>query len=205
MINPKVFYGFTLMLFFIGCGGSTADNIRNNLVEKSNSNNFSNFGNEFQGAPEWVRTGNCSGSVIKDKKSFCSVGQHPISSAKGISIARNTATAKARAIMARSISARVKTIIESSETAYNDDENSELGAKAGEAIKEIASMKLTGASEVDSWISPNNNFYVLVSLQQDKINELIKDQSKLSASQKELIDKNAEKLFESLDRELKNQ
>ncbi len=152
------------------------------------------------GEPDWVMTGRCSENIktLDPAKMFCGVGEHVIENRRQKSLAVEAATAKARASLARNLSARSESILKTYQGEWASGDKAETQGKTEAAVKEVAKMNLVGARPFDRFIGKDNIVYVLVALDQEKAKESIMNNNKLSAEMKATIDKHSSELFTEL-------
>lgn len=181
-------------LMLMGCGSS----------QTSGTSSKSSFADEFKDAPEWVRTNSCAGSSVKGgEKMICGVGEHPIASRRALGLARSAAAAKGRARIARGLSTQINTLLDAYQGEWAQgvaDEQVDFEQRTREAVEEVAKLKLTGAAEVDSWISRSDTIYVLVALDHGRALQAVNQNSRMSEAMKRTIDRHSEEAFDKLKR-----
>lgn len=167
------------------------------------------YNHEFSGAPDWV-TKNCSCYNNKDKKAtpaICGVGS--IGGSRNVSLMRTTATARARTELARSLQVKVKAMLKDYQGSTTGGENFGTSAADDQFVvdvsKQITYTTLSGTELVDTWISPNGTYYVLVVMNVDKFKDAISKMSNLSDSVRKAVEERADKAFEDLDTEIEKQ
>ncbi|MDX9982279.1 MAG: hypothetical protein RBU25_19820 [Lentisphaeria bacterium] len=150
----------------------------------------SSLSNEFKGSPAWVRTKACPDEK-KYENLLCSVGTHQVLSARQMSLAQRTALSKARSAAALFIKGHVETLEISYEGEYTqgvEDAGADADSKARAYDEAWAKMDLPGFGPVDSWVSPNNNLYVLGTVNVETVMATLKGFAGLSDRQKTVID-----------------
>lgn len=184
---------FIALLTLLGCGGPPTSGVSSG----------SKFAAEFEGAPAWVRTSTCAGSSVPDPKaSICGVGDHPIASRRGLSMARSAAAAKARARIARQLSVRLETMLDVFTDEYAqgvEGEQVDIGQRVREGVREVAKLPLTGATPIDSWISSSDTIYVLVALEHARALDAVKQNSRITDAMRRTLDRNADRFFDDMD------
>jgi len=166
------------------------------------------YNNEFKNAPEWV-TKNCS-CYNKDKKAapaICGVGS--VGGSRNVSLMRTTATARARTELARSLQVKVKAMLKDYQGSTTGGQNFGTAAADDQFVvdvsKQITSTTLSGTELADTWISPNETFYVLVVMNVDKFKGAVSKMSNLSEEVRKAVEDRADKAFEELDVETQAQ
>lgn len=150
----------------------------------------SSLSNEFKGSPVWVRTKTCTAEKQYEGM-LCGVGTHQVLSARQMNLAQRAALGEAAAAAALIIKGHVETL----ETNYGGEYTQgveEMGADADSKTRfyteRWAKMDLPGFSPVDSWVSPNNNLYVLGMVDVEKVMETLKRFDGLTERQRKVID-----------------
>lgn len=149
----------------------------------------SDLQNEFEGAPKWVQSKRCEDPpVSKPAGKVCGIGIHLVASARRMALANSAAQAKGMADIAKRLSAKVGEVVKIGEDevaveGVAGNTASDYQSSVDTAQKMVAEMELIGASPADTWISPNNNLYMLVVLDSERALDQI---SKLMDSQKSI-------------------
>lgn len=183
-----------MSLSFVSCGSK----------EKKPDPPGSNFQAELAGAPDWVVKGCFAywGNKADDK--LCGVGS--MGGTRNVSLARKTAVARGRTDIARTLQVRVKSMIKDYQATVTGGEG--FGQEAADeqyvadVSKQITDMTLAGTEMVEIWISPNGTFYALVALDSEKFKDAISKAQQLDEKVRQYVEKNAEKAFNELDKEL---
>lgn len=146
--------------------------------------------NEFDGAPKWVQTKKCENPPISNPKStVCGVGIHLVASARRMALANSAAQAKGMADIAKRLAAKVGEVVRIGEDevaveGVQGNTASDYQSSVDTATKMVAEMELVGASPAATWISPNNNLYMLVSLDTqralDQLGKLMEGQKSIT-------------------------
>lgn len=155
---------------------------------------------EYQGAPDWVMRG-CSTywNAADARRMICGVGASD--GTLNPTMARESATGRARADIAKKIRVTVTSILKDYQATttggahYGTDADDEQHIES--ITKEITDMNLPGTEMVDSWISDNGTYYVLVALDVEKFKDSIHKTDDLSGKLKNAI-------FERVDQALEN-
>jgi hypothetical protein len=174
-------------------------------VERGLVSEKSSFASEFEGAPQWVKIRNCAEPWVKNAdKSICGVASETIRATHLMDLAYQSAGATASAEIAKQLSKRVGSLLETYKAQWTEgveDPGVSAEAKIDSIVKEVTKLQLAGVKSVDTWISPNNNYYVLQVVDAENAIDALKSIRSLSARQKEVIDAHKEALTEKLDKE----
>lgn len=172
-------------------------------VERGTVSPQSSLAGEFAGAPSWVLSKTCETPWVKSPdKNLCGVGQRIVQSERRLSLAQNVAEADGAAKIAQMLSRRTESIVKRYQAEWVDegeDTTTAFEDKASEAIRQISKMDLPGVKSAASWISPNNNLYVLMVADADTVNSAIKSLTGLSEKIKDTISARSDELFKELD------
>ena len=183
---PNEYYNklFLLILFcsVIGCG-----------ISKQVATEF----NEYANAPTWVLKPSMEGGT-------CGVGSSKIGK-PGFNFARTEAIAIARDEIARQIDIKTNNMIDrfKKKIGIGDDETFDSVSK--QVSRQICSQNLHGSRHIDTWISPNNEIFVLVVLDHSiDLNSKIKDTTVSSFKNKNSLwqEFQAKKAFDQLYKEV---
>lgn len=174
-------------------------------VERGLVSDKSSFASEFEGAPQWVKIRNCAEPWVKNPdKTVCGVASETIHATHLMDLAYQSASATASAEISKQLSKRVASLLETYKAQWTEgveDPGVSAEAKIDSIVKEVTKLQLTGVKAVDTWISPNNNYYVLQIVDAETAIDALKSVRALSNRQKEVIDAHKEALVEKLDKE----
>lgn len=174
-------------------------------VERGLVSDKSSFASEFEGAPQWVKIRNCAEPWVKNAdKTVCGVASETIRATHLMDLAYQSAGAMASAEIAKQLSKRVASLLETYKAQWTEgveDPGVSAEAKIDSIVKEVSKLQLTGVKSVDTWISPNNNYYVLQIVDAETAIDALKSVRSLSNKQKEIIDAHKDALAEKLDKE----
>jgi len=174
-------------------------------VERGLVSDKSSFASEFEGAPQWVKIRNCAEPWVRNAdKTVCGVASETIRATHLMDLAYQSASATASAEIAKQLSKRVASLLETYKAQWTEgveDPGVSAEAKIDSIVKEVSKLQLTGVKAVDTWISPNNNYYVLQIVDAETAIDALKSVRSLSNKQKEIIDAHKDALAEKLDRE----
>jgi len=172
-------------------------------VQRGTVSDKSSFASEFEGAPDWVRVRNCAEPWVKNPdKTICGVASETIRAAHLMDLAYQSAGALASAEIAKQLSKRVESLLETYKAQWTEgveDAGVSAEAKIDSIVKEVAKLNLSGVKAVDTWISPNNNYYVLQIVDAETAIDTLKKVRSLSERQKALIDEHKTDLLQRLD------
>jgi hypothetical protein len=156
---------------------------------------------ELDDAPEWVLAG-CDAYYGESTKVLCGVGS--VGSTRNIGAARKGAIQRARLDIAEQLGVRVKGLVKDYQatvtggdgfgTAADDEQKIEAASKA------ITEHTLSGSRVVQTWLSDKSTLWVLVALDPDAFKASLNSLKGLDPKLREQVDKNAEKIFEELDK-----
>jgi hypothetical protein len=162
--------------------------------------------NEFKGAPDWVVKG-CNGYWKPDeaKKMICGVGS--VGGTRNPALAREAAIGRARADLARKIQVSLNSMLKDYQATTTGGANYGTDAADEQHIesitKQITSMNLSGTELIDSWISENGTYYVLIALDAEKFKDSINKMGNLNENLRKAIVERADKAFEELNTVIK--
>lgn len=150
------------------------------------------------GPPKWVK----KGSGAYDDKNFYGVGS--VTGVKNEPLAWDTAENRARAEIAKTFETYTGYLMRdyaASTTAGDFSRNSEE-QNVERAIKTISTTTLSGVKSVDRWKDDKaNTYYVLTKLSLDEMKENMMKARELNSEVRDFVRKNADKLFERLEKE----
>tara|TARA_Y100000294_G_scaffold141365_1_gene135326 strand:- start:339 stop:821 length:483 start_codon:yes stop_codon:yes gene_type:complete len=149
-------------------------------------------------APEWINKG------CKDVKELCGIG---IASTLGdYALGRREAEGFARVDLKSTIETYVGYLMKTYKeriTSGNPNEISLMG-KTEEAMKTVVGGTITGSRIVDRWEHPTKNMiFVLAKIDLEAFKNNVDQMRGLSEKFKEYVRKNAERMHEELNKELK--
>jgi len=156
-----------LALVISGCGNKHIDN---QAMEE-----------EFENAPEWVLTGH-----EKEEEELSGVGVARIGE-PGIQFAKTAATVQARNELARQLSVRINSLVNSVSRQAGTGEGRSAQHLASQISRQVAKETLIGSRQKDIWISPSSDLYVLVVMDKEQIKGAVRKQ--MDASFREDADK----------------
>lgn len=162
---------------------------------------------EFAGAPDWVVQG-CSTYWGEDaRRIICGVGS--AGGSRNVSLMRTTAIGRGRTEIARTLSARVKSMLK--DYAANTTGGQEFGRAAADeqhivdVSKQITDMTLAGTEHTDSWVSENGTYYALIALDVEKFADSVGRMNELSDDVRGAVIERADRAFEDLDDEIEQE
>ncbi|MBI5194471.1 MAG: LPP20 family lipoprotein [Nitrospirae bacterium] len=190
-VKNLYFIAIAALLIFAGCSSGskiTKDTPIQNIV-----------------APEWVMQG--SGAFGGDKgKVFYGVGS--ASNITDFSLLRKLSDAESRNEIAKVVQVYTASLLE----AYKASTSSGVSTSPSEeqhvetALKEVASMTLSGIEIVHHWQDPRNGtLFSLARLDLNSFKDNIDKVKELSETVKETVKKNAERTHEKLEKEIEKQ
>jgi hypothetical protein len=162
---------------------------------------------EFKGAPDWVTKG--CGAYYKAKKTpmICGVGS--VGGSRNVSLIRDTAAARARTDLARSLEVKVKAMLKDYQATTTGGQDFGTSASDEQNIvdvsKQITDMTLSGTEIEETWITPNGTFYALVAMDVEKFKGAVSKMTNLSQSVRKAVEERADKAFEELDTEIEKE
>ena len=140
-----------------GCGNKRIDN---QAMEE-----------EFENAPEWV----LAGSGGNETNAFSAVGSARIGKS-GIQFAKTAAMAQARNELARQLSVRVHSLVNSVSRQAGLAEGRTADHLARQVSRQVARETLNGSRQKDLWISPSSDLYVLVEMDGAAVKGAVRNQ-----------------------------
>ncbi len=141
-------------------------NLQNSYQDsyKSSVDEGSKYSKELAKAPRWVLD---PSSVSK----FAAVGSAKIGAA-GFNFARTEALANARDELARQIQLKVKNFVRTSVETTGVGDSETVDRVVGTASKQVTRQVLIGSRQKAMWISPNDELFVLVELDEKYVKDL---------------------------------
>ena len=153
------------------------------------------------GAPKWVAQG--SGVMnTKTDKAFYGVGS--IIGIKNEPLAWEAAENRARAEIARNFKAYTDYLMRDFATATNisDFTKSEEQQKVERALKTVSTVTLNGVRPVERYKDKESGiYYVLAKLELADVKSNLEESKELSAEARDFVRKNADRLFDTLEKE----
>ncbi len=150
------------------------------------------------GPPKWVK----KGSGAYDDKNFYGVGS--VTGVKNEPLAWDTAENRARAEIAKTFETYTGYLMRdyaASTTAGDFTRNTEE-QNVERAIKTISTTTLSGVKSIDRYKDEKSNtYYVLTKLSLDEMKENMLKAKELNSEVRDFVRKNADKLFERLEKE----
>ncbi len=140
-----------------GCGNKRVDN---QALEE-----------EFENAPEWVLVG----SAGNEREVLSAVGSARIGKS-GIQFAKTAAMAQARNELARQVSVRVHSLVNSVSRQAGLAEGRTADHLARQVSRQVAQETLSGSRQKDLWISPSSDLYVLVEMDAAAVKGAVRNQ-----------------------------
>lgn len=175
-------------LFMVGCSNSKT--IANQTVSQPNTQNA------YSAQPEWILMPEVEGATA-------AVGSAKIGKA-GLQFARTQALLSARAELARTIEIKVKDLTKSYTNVVGVGENEAVEAVATNVSKSVASQTLKGSKQMNVYISPSNELFVLVAVPNSDLKQDIKSNliNELQSEAKLYQEFKADQGFKELDAEI---
>lgn len=151
--------------------------------------------------PEWVRKG--SGAFMdKDQKAFYGVGG--VTGSANKPLARTAADDRARAEISKIFATYSASLMKdyAASTTAGDFKKTSEEQNIERTIKTVSATTLLGVVILDHWTDPSDGtLYSLSRLDLDKFKDNIQQAKELNATVRDYVRKNAEKAFESLEKE----
>jgi hypothetical protein len=153
------------------------------------------------GPPKWVQHG--SGAFNeKDSKAFYGVGA--VSGVRNAPLAWDTAENRGRAEIAKTFETYTGYLMRdyaASTTAGDFTRNTEE-QNVERAIKTITTTTLSGVRKMDQYLDPKTNtYYVLTKLSLEDMKNNLEQAKELNSQVRDFVRKNADRLFERLEKE----
>jgi hypothetical protein len=150
--------------------------------------------------PEWVEKG--SGAFGgSGKKAFYGVGS--VSGIKNTALAMSTADNRARAEISKVFEVYSASLMKDymASTTAGDMSASSEEQHVEQAIKTFSANTLSGVVIANHWFHPDGTIYALAMLDLDSMKDLATEAKELSPKVRDYVRKNAEKSFDTLDKE----
>ncbi len=143
-------------------------------------------------APPWVTTGCRAFWVDADKRRqvVCGIGSAP--SNRNRVAARETAIARARAAVARSLEVTIESLVRLNERDGGD-------ADLDTIVHQLSSTSLRGVQLESVWRAETGEVHALVSLDLDRVQQSVRSSRSLSATAREDLSRRAADAFAELD------
>ena len=149
-------------------------------------------GEELADAPEWLRRGcrahwpdRAEGSQV-----VCGIGSAPAN--RNRVAARETAVARARSAVARSLQVTIESLVRLDDRTGKD-------AELDTIVHQLASASLRGIQLEEVWRSPSGEVHALVSLDVERVRDSVRSQRALSPSARESLAERAANAFAEMD------
>lgn len=153
------------------------------------------------GAPKWVAQG--SGAMnAKDEKAFYGVGS--IIGIKNEPLAWDAAENRARAEIAKNFQTYTAYLMKdyAASTTANDFTKSTEEQNVERAIKTFSAVTLNGVRPVERYKDEDSGtYYVLAKLDMKDVKNKLEESKELNAEVRDFVRKNADRLFEKLEKE----
>ena len=143
-------------------------------------------------APAWVTEG-CRAywtNAEKRRKVVCGLGSAP--SMRDRVAARETAIARARTSVARSLEVTIESLVRLEERGDSDPQLETI-------VHQLSSTSLRGLQLESVWRSPRDEVHALVSLDLDRVQKTVRSSRALTASAREDLARRAAEAFAALD------
>ena len=165
-------------LFLTSCGGSkqAVEPAAKQPVEPA-----SDLAKEFAGAPGWVLDG--GGSIEGGQ---AAVGVAKVGKA-GIGFARTEALTDARNELARQQSLKVKDLVKRFTQSIGTGDAETVDRVSSQVSKQVAQQTLIGTRQKEMWLSPTDNLYVLVVIDNSIVKNSVKDAVQTSFRNEEAL------------------
>ncbi|MGL5798399.1 MAG: LPP20 family lipoprotein, partial [Cetobacterium sp.] len=179
-------------LFVIGCSNNAAKNTPATTQEIGTAPDRG----AYSGQPEWILMPEVEGATA-------AVGSARIGRA-GLQFARTQALLSARAELARTVEVKVKDLTKNYTNVVGAGDNEVVETVATNVSKSVASQTLKGSKQMNVYISPNNELFVLVAIPNADLKEDIKSNfiNELQSEAKLYQEFKADQGFKELDAEI---
>lgn len=149
-------------------------------------------------APAWVRKG-CGASFGDKKKLVCGVGI--VSGMTNPGLARSAAEARGRTAIARSLSARCKSMLKDFQSTVRGGPGNKVSDEqyVTDTSKQVTDRTLVGSRLEDTWVSDAGTTYALIVLDLETFRNQVKEMNQLDEQIRRAIVERADKSFEELD------
>lgn len=143
-------------------------------------------------APNWLRRGCRAHWPNRNEGSqiVCGIGSAP--SNRNLVAARETAIARARADIARSLEVTIESLVRL-------DDQTGQEAELETIVHQLASASLRGIQLEEVWRSPSGEVHAMVSLDVDRVRDSVRSQPTLSLAARESLAERAADAFAELD------
>ncbi len=152
---------------------------------------------EVHDAPVWV-THDCQRAFVGDRVVLCGVGS--MSGSSNHSLARNTAMARARTDLARTLQVRVKAMVKDYQAVTTDNDAVSDEQHVVDVSKQVTRANLRGTRLVDTYVAADT-YWALVALDLATFEASLKHMGALDPRVKQAIMERASKAFGALDKE----
>lgn len=173
-----------LLVWAVGCASSGAP--------EAESPRAMSVSESFASAPAWVTEG-CRAywtNPEKRRQVVCGLGSAP--SMRNRVAARETAIARARTSVARSLEVTIESLVRLEERGDSDPELETI-------VHQLSSTSLRGLQLESVWRSPRDEVHALVSLDLDRVQKTVRSSQALTAAAREDLAQRAADAFAALD------
>ena len=146
----------------------------------------------FKGAPQWVITGRGSDPDVI-------YGTGSVSPVADISLARDTAMGRARNNIVLYLQAEVRSLLESGQIQTDDGEAISSAQEISNTIAQVGDLDLSGAQMESSWLSSNNEYWVLAALDMEAFGNALERVTRLNERAREQISQRVRENHDRLD------
>lgn len=157
--------------------------------------------NACGGPPTWVKTG-ATAYNSKEPRAFYGVGE--VVGVRNEPLAWEAAENRARAQVAKSFSTYTAYLMRdyAASTTAGDFKKTAEEQNVEEAIKTFSAVTLNGVRSIDRYKDEGKEaYYVLVKLDLSDMKDMLADAKELNSQVRDYVRKNAENLFDRLDKE----
>lgn len=175
-------------LFIMGCSNSKTVAVQPTAIQQPQS--------AYSSQPEWILMPEVEGATA-------AVGSARIGKA-GLQFARTQALLAARAELARTVEIKVKDLTKNYTNVVGIGENESVESVATNVSKSVASQTLKGSKQMNVYISPTNELFVLVAIPNSDLKQDIKSNliNELQNEAKLYQEFKADQGFKELDAEI---
>lgn len=175
-------------LFIMGCSNNKTVAVQPTAIQQPQS--------AYSSQPEWILMPEVEGATA-------AVGSARIGKA-GLQFARTQALLAARAELARTVEIKVKDLTKSYTNVVGIGENESVESVATNVSKSVASQTLKGSKQMNVYISPTNELFVLVAIPNSDLKQDIKSNliNELQNEAKLYQEFKADQGFKELDAEI---
>ena len=180
--------GFVVSAFVSGCAGSEGDAARGAYPKPMSAVE------SLEEAPDWVTRGcRAHWKSERDRRSvICGVGS--ATSRRNPLGARETAVARARSAIARSIEVTIESLVR-----LEDGTARSADGDMRSIVHQLSTASLSGCQTESVWRSPRGEVHALVSLEIDQVQQSVRSAPALSPVEREDLAKRAADAFAALD------